>query len=70
MLVTQTGGRSWIQDGNDTETEPDVDINIVDDMAEDSFDLDLDPDDEYDTDLEMDIDGKCCLLLTHSQPAS
>ena len=72
VLVTQTGGRSWIQDGNDTETEPDVDINIIDDMAEDSFDLDLDPDDEYDTDLEMDIDGKCCLPLTQtvSQPTS
>ena len=59
MLITQPGDRRWA-DGDTEEAESEEDLNIVEDLANDSFDLELGADDEYDTDLEMDIDGKCC----------
>ncbi|XP_076442752.1 uncharacterized protein LOC143281427 [Babylonia areolata] len=64
VLITRPTGRDLSDDGfddnnmlpgDDDDYEED-DFDVVDDPADHSFDLEIDPDDEYDTDLEMDID--------------
>ncbi|KAL8564559.1 hypothetical protein ACOMHN_003317 [Nucella lapillus] len=62
VLITRPAGRhlssDTVEDTDQYHPHGDADHSayIVDDLAEDSFDLDIDPDDEYDTDLEMDLD--------------